>query len=116
MENQLRYRKVKIIYKLPLKVFSLMYIATKTVFVKRYYIILAASISTFFWFILNYLEQLIFFPYFVFYYPIPPDALSGFFVSNITSLLLGLVLILNVYVFRRSSIRFRISRDRSYIS
>ncbi len=84
MENQLRGDKFKLIYMLPLKVFLVMYDATKTVFVNRKYIILAASISIFFWIILNYLEQLIFFyPYFVFYYPIPIDALPGFFVSNV---------------------------------
>lgn len=111
----MRNSKIKLLYILLLKVFSIIFVATKTVFINRKYVILAVSITIFFWIILNYLEQLIFFyPYFVFYYPIPLDALPGFIVSNITALLLGLVLSLNVYILRTTSLKIRVSRDPLY--
>jgi hypothetical protein len=49
----------------------------------------------------NGFDQLLFFsPVFVFY--LPDDAVTGFILSNITAVLMGIVVGMNVYVFRHS--------------
>lgn len=65
------------------------------------YVAIAAVISTIFWIIFSVSDQLLFFtPVFVFY--LPDDAVTGFILSNITAILLGIVVSMNVYVLRRS--------------
>src|SRR6185437_17029861 len=61
MDNPMSNSKIKLLYILLLKVFSVIFVATKTVFINRKYIIMVVFITIFFWIILNYLEQLIFF-------------------------------------------------------
>jgi hypothetical protein len=65
------------------------------------YVVIAAVISTIFWIIFSVSDQLLFFtPIFVFY--LPDDAITGFILSTITAILLGIVVSMNVYVLRRS--------------
>ena len=76
-----------------------MLISIKLVFSHWEYIALAGTIAIIFWIVFNVFEQLLFFsPIVVFY--LPEDAISGFILSNITLILLGMVVSMNVYVLR----------------
>src|ERR671915_770706 len=73
----------------------------KLVFSHWTYITLAGTIAAIFWIIFNVFEQLLFFyPIVVFY--LPEDAITGFIFSNITAILLGMVVSMNVYVLKHS--------------
>ena len=78
-----------------------MFISIKLVFSHWAYIALAGTIAIIFWIVFNVFEQLLFFsPIVVFY--LPEDAITGFVLSNITAILLGMVVSMNVYVLRHS--------------
>jgi hypothetical protein len=65
---------------------------------------LGALVAVAFWIIFNALDQLIFFyPIWVFY--LPEDAITGFVLTNITSILLGIVVSMNLYVLKHSKLR-----------
>jgi hypothetical protein len=73
----------------------------KLVFSHWIYIALAGTIATIFLIVFNVFEQLLFFsPIVVFY--LPEDAITGFILSNITAILLGIVVSMNVYVLKHS--------------
>src|ERR671938_457134 len=78
----------------------------KIVFSHWAYIALAGTIATIFWIVFNVFEQLLFFaPIVVFY--LPEDAITSFILSNITAILLGIVVSINVYVLKHSrSVKF----------
>jgi hypothetical protein len=68
----------------------------KLVFSNWTYVALAGTIAAIFWIVFNLFEQLLFFsPIVVFY--LPEDAITGFILSNITAILLGMVVSMNVY-------------------
>ena len=76
------------------------------VFSKLVYIIFAALIAIAFSIVSSIFDQLLFFyPIIVFY--LPDDAAAGFILSNILAVLLGIVLSMNIYVFRHSKIKIR---------
>ncbi|HKI07359.1 MAG TPA: hypothetical protein VKA09_03100 [Nitrososphaeraceae archaeon] len=78
-----------------------MFISIKLVFSHWAYIALAGTIATIFWIVFNVFEQLLFFsPIVVFY--LPEDAITGFMLSNITAILLGIVASMNIYVLKHS--------------
>jgi hypothetical protein len=78
-----------------------MLISIKLVFSHWAYIALAGTIATIFWIVFSVSEQLLFFsPIVVFY--LPEDAITGFILSNITAILLGIVVSMNVYVLKHS--------------
>src|SRR5215831_4527223 len=81
---------------------SFILIAFRMVFFSNWiYIALTAVVSSTFWIIFSLFDQLLFFsPVFVFY--LPDDAVIGFILSNIISVLIGTVVSMNVYVFRHS--------------
>ena len=65
------------------------------------YITLAGTIAAIFWIIFNVVDQLLFFyPIIIFY--LPEDAILGFILSSTTASILGMVVSMNVYVFRHS--------------
>lgn len=77
-------------------------LSIKTVFNNWIYIAVAGTVAAIFWIIFNIFDQLLFFsPVFVFY--LPDDAFVGFILSNITAILLGIVVSMNIYVLRHSS-------------
>lgn len=81
--------------------FGSMLTSIKKVFSHWAYIGLAATIVTIFWIVFNVFEQLLFFsPVVVFY--LPEDAITGFILSNITAILLGIVVSMNIYVLKHS--------------
>jgi hypothetical protein len=86
-------------------------LAFKMVFLNRLYIVIAAAVFTIFWITFNVFDQLLFFsPVLTFY--LPDDAVIGFITTNITSLLMGILVAMNVYVIRNSKVKL----DRSLFS
>lgn len=86
-------------------------LAFKMVFLNRLYIVIAAAVFTIFWITFNVFDQLLFFsPVLTFY--LPDDAIIGFIITNITSLLMGILVAMNVYVIRNSKEKL----DRSLFS
>ena len=87
------------IFSLPLSV--------KAVFSTPLYIFMAIAVAIPFWILFNVFDQLIFFePIWIFY--LPEDAISGFIVTTIVSILLGILISMNTYAIRYS--RLKISR------
>ncbi|HUG96903.1 MAG TPA: hypothetical protein VMJ94_05125, partial [Nitrososphaera sp.] len=74
--------------------------AARMVFSNKTYIALAAAVAVVFWTIFNVLDGLILLSPPNFYYPIPADALPGFVLSHVTAALVGVVVSMNVYMFR----------------
>jgi hypothetical protein len=75
------------------------------VFSKLVYILIAGITAAVFWILFNVFDQLLFFkPIFVFY--LPPDAVAGFLISTINSILLGVVISMNVYILRNTRFKF----------
>jgi hypothetical protein len=76
-------------------------LSIKLVFSNWAYVALAGTIAAIFWIVFSLFEQLLFFsPIVVFY--LPEDAITGFILSNITAILLGMVVSMNVYVLMHS--------------
>ncbi len=83
-------------------------IAFRMVFASKGYVALASGLAAGFWTLFSWLDQLLFFePVFAFY--IPGDAAVGIVLSIITSGLLGIVVSMNVYVFRNSKVKMGLS-------
>jgi len=77
----------------------------KIVFSNLVYIIFAALIAVAFSIISSIFDQLLFFYPIIFY--LPDDAVVGFILANIIAVLLGIVVSMNIYVFRHSKIKIR---------
>jgi hypothetical protein len=77
-------------------------LSTKIVFSNRWYILLAGTTTAAFWIIFSALDGLLLFSPFAFYYPIPPDAIPGFMLSNITAPLAGVIISMNAYMYKNS--------------
>jgi hypothetical protein len=59
--------------------------------------------ATFFWIILNIAGELLFFsPIWIFY--LPDDAMFDFILTNITAILVGIVVSTNIYIIRNSKL------------
>lgn len=75
--------------------------ATRLVFSHRRYGGVAAGSAIAFWILFNILDGLLFFsPVIGFYYPLPQDALIGLILSTITAALVGMVIGMNLFMFR----------------
>ncbi len=82
-------------------------LSARMVFSNNVYRGLSVAVGALFWIIFNYFDGLLFFtPQLAFYYPLPEDAIFGFVLSNITAALAGLVISMNVYVFRKPNMKF----------
>jgi hypothetical protein len=78
----------------------------KFVFSKFVYIIFATVTAVAFSIISSIFDELLFFyPIIIFY--LPDDAVLGFILANIISVLLGIVVSMNIYLFRHSKISIR---------
>ena len=87
---------------------SLLPLSIRIIFSRAPYIALAIGIAVIFWIIFNVFEQLLFFsPIWVFY--LPEDAVIGFILTNITAILMGILVSMNVYVIKHS--RLKISKS-----
>jgi hypothetical protein len=86
---------------------SLLPLSVRQVFSKPSYAALTAVVAIPFWILFNMFDQLLFFePIWIFY--LPEDAIVGFILTTIVSILLGILVSMNVYVIKHS--RIRISR------
>ncbi len=75
--------------------------AAKVVFSNLSYRGVAIGSGIAFWILFNILDGLLFFsPVIGFYYPLPPDALIGLILSTITAALVGMVIGMNLFIFR----------------
>src|SRR5215212_4328825 len=83
----------------------------RIVFSSPLYIAIAAAVFTTFWFIFNVFDSLLFFSPIVTFY-LPDDAITGFILTNTTSVLMGILVGMNVYVIRNSKFRL----DKSMVS
>jgi hypothetical protein len=83
----------------------------RMVFSNRHYIAVAAGVFTTFWIIFNIFDQLLFFSPIITFY-LPDDAVTGFILTNITSVLMGILVAMDVYVIRNSKLRL----DKSIVS
>ncbi len=78
----------------------------KIIFSKWVYIMFASLTAVAFSIISSIFDQLLFFyPIIVFY--LPDDAVVGFILANVIAVLLGMVVSMNIYVFRHSKIKIR---------
>jgi Na+/melibiose symporter-like transporter len=82
-----------------------LYLVYTQVFSKVVYVIIAGLAAAVFWILFNVMDQLLFFtPIFIFY--LPPDAVAGFVISTINSVLLGVVISMNVYILKNTRFKF----------
>jgi hypothetical protein len=75
-------------------------LSAKMVFSSKAHVALAIAVAAAFWVIFNYFDGLLLFSPINFYTPIPPGAIPGFVLSNITAPLVGVVVSMNVYIIR----------------
>lgn len=75
-------------------------IAFRMVFSSKAYVALAAAVAVAFWLVFNILDGILLLSPLAFYYPIPDDALPGFALSHVTAALVGIVVSMNVYLFK----------------
>jgi hypothetical protein len=83
----------------------------RMVFTNRLYIVIAIAIFSIFWIVFNVFDQLLFFsPILTFY--LPDDAVAGFILTNITSILMSILVPMNIYLLRSS----KLALDKSLFS
>jgi hypothetical protein len=83
------------------------------VFLNRLYIVIAAAVFVTFWIVFNVFDQLLFFsPIATFY--LLDDAATGFILINTTSVLMGILVAMNVYVIKNSKLKLDRSLSFSY--
>ena len=83
-------------------------LTAKVVFSKKQYTLIAIVIATVFWIFLNMFDQILFFsPVLAFH--ISNYAVVGFAISNITSILVGMVVSMTVYTLRHTKSKLGIS-------
>ncbi|HET7148181.1 MAG TPA: hypothetical protein VFI73_06735 [Candidatus Nitrosopolaris sp.] len=86
-------------------------LAFKIIFSNLSYIAIAAAVFAIFWIAFNVFDQLLFFSPVVTFY-LPDDARAGFILTNITSVLMGVLVAMNVYMIRNSELKL----DKSLFS
>ena len=87
----------------------------KIVFSRWLYVLIAGVVASVFWILFNIFDQLLFFSPIVIFY-LPDDAIVSFVISNITAILLGIIISMNVYVFKHSKIRINFTSLFSWSS
>ena len=83
----------------------------RMIFSNPLYIAIAAAVFTTFWIVFNVFDQLLFFSPIVTFY-LADDAITGFVLTNISSVLMGILVAMNVYVISNSKVRL----DKSMVS
>ena len=79
-------------------------IATSMLLNNRVHAAIMIGIAVAFWIAFNVLDQLLFFSPFLDFY-LPNDALPTFVLSNVTSVLMGLVVSMNIYILRNLKLK-----------
>lgn len=78
----------------------------KMVFTKWQYILIAFITGLAFWIVSSIFDQLLFFSPIVIFY-LPDDAVVGFVLATITAILLGIVVSMNVYIFKHTKLKIK---------
>ena len=79
-------------------------LAVKIVFSIPVYILIATGVTIPFWILFNYFDQLIFFkPIWIFY--LPEDAVTGFILTTLVSILIGMLISMNIYAIKNSKLK-----------
>ena len=79
-------------------------LSVKVVFSIPTYIVIATAVAIPFWILFNVFDQLIFFePIWIFY--LPEDAILGFILTTMVSILTGMLVSMNIYVIRHSKLK-----------
>src|SRR6266511_4640567 len=85
---------------------SSFFLSFMMVFSKWQYIMMASITALVFWIVSSIFDQLLFFtPILIFY--LPDDAVVGFALAIITSILLGIVVSMNVYIFKHTKLKIK---------
>jgi len=87
----------------------------KMVFSIWLYIIIAVIVASVFWILFNIFDQLLFLSPIVIFY-LPDDAIVSFVISNITAILLGIIVSMNIYVFKHSKLKINLTSLFSWSS
>jgi hypothetical protein len=72
------------------------------------YLSIAAITTAIFWTIFSIFDQLLFFSPIVIFY-LPDDAVIGFILSTLTSILLGIIVSMNLYVLKHSKLKMNLA-------
>ena len=78
----------------------------KLVFSRWSYILIAFATAFAFWIVSSILDQLLYFTPIVYFY-LPEDAVVGFILATITSILLGVIVSMNIFVFRNTRTKIK---------
>jgi hypothetical protein len=85
---------------------SLLVLPFRMVFSKWQYVLIAFITALAFWIISSVFDQLLFFsPIIIFY--LPGDAIVGFALATITAILLGIIVSMNVYIFKNTKLKIK---------
>jgi hypothetical protein len=101
LSNLRLIKTIKIIGTTVFVSFQSIIISSRLVFSRWPHLVLGGAVTIVFWIIFNVFDQILFFsPVATFY--LPDDAVQGFVISNITAVLAGAVISMNLYVIRHS--------------
>ena len=79
-------------------------LSVKAVFSIPTYILVATAVAIPFWILFNFFDQLIFFePIWIFY--LPEDAITGFILTTLISILIGILVSMNIYAVRHFNLK-----------
>jgi hypothetical protein len=78
----------------------------RIVFSKRKYVLIAFITALTFWIISSVFDQLLFFSPIVIFY-LPDDAVIGFVLATITAVLLGIIISMNIYIFKNTKLKIK---------
>lgn len=79
-------------------------LSMKLIFSMPIYILIAIAVAIPFWILFNFFDQLIFFePIWIIY--LPEDAIPGFILTTIISILMGILVSMNIYAIRHSKLK-----------
>jgi hypothetical protein len=78
----------------------------KIVFSKWSYIFIAFATAVAFWIVSSFFDQLLYFTPIVFFY-LPEDAVVGFILATTTSILLGIIVSMNIYIFKNTRTKIK---------
>ena len=78
----------------------------KLIFSKWSYILIAFTTALAFWIVSSIFDQLLYFTPIVYFY-LPEDAVGGFTLATITSILLGIIVSMNIFVFKNTRTKIK---------
>ncbi len=78
----------------------------RMVFSKWKYVLIAFITALAFWITSSVFDQLLFFSPIVIFY-LPDDAVVGFVLATVTAILLGIVISMNVYIFKHTKLKIK---------